>query len=234
MGRERAHLTRQLGGRAREVERPVVGRDLGGERDALLGLGRPAAGGRPRGRRGPPPAAARRVALAARSATRASSSSPIVTRCDASIGPVSSPASIRMIVTPVSVDAVHDRPLHRGGAAVGGEQREVDVDRGPARQDARRAGSGRRPPRRAPRAPVVRDRLDHLGVVDRRRAQDRDPELLGGRPRPASATAAASGRARLVGLGHDGGHLVAGADQRAQRRRRRPPGCPRRRPSSVD
>ena len=81
----------------------------------------------------------------------ASSSSPISTCRDASIGPVSSPASICMIVTPVG-RAAHDRALHRGSAATGGEQGEVDVDRGPPRQHGLAQDLPERDDRERPRA----------------------------------------------------------------------------------
>ena len=90
-------------------------------------------------------------------------------------GPESSPAVSRMIETPVSRVAGHDRPLDRRRAAPARQQRRVDVEE-------LVVGQQRLLDQRAVRADEERvgrrggDLREHLGRVERPRAGQRDPE----------------------------------------------------------
>ena len=180
--------------RQRPVDAPVLLPDDRRVRGALGSCGDRRRAFRPRGPRSSRPAAAapsRRGAPRARPPSRRGRSACVRA---SSVGPVSRPSSISIVVTPVSRLAVHDRPLDRRGAAVAGQQRGVDVD-GAARRRCRSrcaAGSGRRRRRPAARARSARSASCASGSLTRRGCST-------GRPRAQRHrlhAAAARGRAR--------------------------------------
>ena len=97
-------------------------------------------------RRGWRPAARRRLRRAGRAGRRWCRCGRIVSVTTPKTGPVSRPSSSRKVVAPVTSSPCQHRVLHRGGAAPGRQQREVQVD------PAVRAGC------RAPRAARARRR----------------------------------------------------------------------------
>ena len=121
---ERPHLPVDASRIARPVDPPVLARQLGGVGRARFRLRARAAGSRP-ARAG---SAARRSPPARRAASAAVVVGVIGTASRSSIGPVSSPASICMMVMPVSVVAGQDRRLDRRRAAPARQQAGVDVE----------------------------------------------------------------------------------------------------------
>ena len=135
-------------------------------------------------------------------------------------GPVSRPASSRNVEAPGHLVAGDDRVLHGGRAAPGGQHREVQVD--PAvgrdvqqrRRDQGAVGDDRRRVDRELREP----RLEVL-VARALRSEDLEAGLQGARldlaRRRGSAAPRAGVRAR-----EDRDHLVAGVEERLERRHR--------------
>ena len=153
----------------------------------------------------------------------------------ATIGPVSMPASIRMIVTPAALVALADRRRDRRRAPVARQQRGVDVEDAVARQveDAPAARSGRsRQGRRGPagarrpaatasslRAARAGWRRGSPGRPGLERDRGRAQELARGRP--VDPAPSRRRRARSAGCASDG---VEDRHGEARRSRRRPSG----------
>ena len=195
-GRQRAHpaddrLGAAAPSRSHRSSGPIRGADGGGRSSCGRGGGtrpRAASAGRRR-------AAAPRCAPAASRACPASSSGRICSSSWLRIGPVSSPSSIRITVTPVLVVAGERRVLDRRGAAPSREQREVQVDRTERRdaQTSRCPGSRRRPRRRRRRAASAASASAPAPDAHARRPR----RAARPRRRAASATAVGAQRRRL-------------------------------------
>ena len=209
-------LALELDGRDRRVEAAVRPSKRPGQRRAVLRLGVAAQlAGQPRSERsGARRPAARSARRASRSGAVSSPASPI--RSVATIGPVSRPASIRIRLTPVTPVGGEDRRRDRGGPAVAGQERRVQVEgtEGTGR-GARRARSGRSRRGRRARAPAAETVGERCRSREASRGLDVEAErggrLVDRRPRLAPAAAGRSWR------GRDDGHEVkAGVcDERA-------------------
>ena len=139
----------------------------------------------------------------------------------ASTGPVSSPASICMIVIAGFAIAREQRPLDRRRAAPARQQRRVDVERATAARRRARAAAGSVRRRRPPEPPVALPRCA--------RARRRHSGLAAGRPRARGSrasclTALADGRrprpAGRSGCVSTSANVMTCSEQRRQRVRR--------------